>query len=104
MLCRSEISDSISERGRQKKRQVAHHLGNAKRSFTSHSSPVSDSYSDSESQDEELSRVTPSSSHMPAAQQSNSRHQTPSGMMQLQKQQPVPNNHAVYSSEEEDGW
>lgn len=46
--CRAEISDSISETGRRKKRQVAHHLGNAKRSIGSHSSPGSDSDSDDE--------------------------------------------------------
>lgn len=48
--CRAEISDSISETGRRKKRQVAHHLGNAKRSIGSHSSSRSDS--DSGSDDE----------------------------------------------------
>ncbi len=46
LTCRVEISDSISETGRRKKRQVAHHLGNAKRSIGSHS--IQDSESDSE--------------------------------------------------------
>ncbi len=60
LACRVEISDSISETGRRKKRQVAHHLGNAKRSISSHS--VQDSESDSE---DELG--SPSSSSQAAA-------------------------------------
>ena len=102
MLCRSEISDSISERGRQKKRQVAHHLGNAKRSFTSRSSPASDS--EDEDEYEDLLGVTPSSSQASAARQLDSRHQTPPGLTNLQKQQPALHSHPAYSSEEEDGW
>ncbi|DBA73464.1 TPA: hypothetical protein ACH3X1_011492 [Trebouxia sp. C0004] len=58
---RAEISDSISETGRRKKRQVAHHLGNARRSIGSHS--IQDSESDSE---DELG--SPSSSSQVAAE------------------------------------
>ncbi len=61
LTCRVEISDSISETGRRKKRQVAHHLGNAKRSIGSHS--IQDSESDSE---DELG--SPSSSSQAAAE------------------------------------
>jgi len=66
--CRVEISDSISETGRRKKRQVAHHLGNAKRSIGSHS--IQDSESDSE---DELGSPS-SSSHVAA--ESRSQHDT----------------------------
>lgn len=68
---RVEISDSISETGRRKKRQVAHHLGNAKRSIGSHS--IHDSESDSE---DELG--SPSSSSQAAAE-SRSQHDPQSG-------------------------
>ncbi len=61
LTCRVEISDSISKTGRCKKRQVAHHLGNAKRSIGSHS--IQDSETDSE---DELG--LPSSSSQAAAE------------------------------------
>lgn len=72
LACRAEISDSISETRRRKKRQVAHHLGNAKRSIGSHS--IQDSESESE---DELS--SPSSSSQAAAE-SRSQHDSQSGI------------------------
>ena len=71
LTCRVEISDSISETGRRKKRQVAHHLANAKRSIGSHS--IQDSESDSE---DELG--SPFSSSQTAAE-SRSQHDPQSG-------------------------
>ena len=91
-LCRSEISDSISDKERQSRRKVAHHFGNAKRSFASRSSPSSEP--DSHSEDEGLGRVDSSSS-------SSSSHVS-SGTTALQNRHSAVNSHPVYSSEEEE--
>lgn len=113
VTCRSEISDSISETGRRKSRQVAHHLGNAKRSF----SPNSSRASDSDSEEDEL-RPGASSSQTPDAEQLNSQHESAhagSHWAQQAKEQPGPlqdrhvnrrhsQKQQAYSSEEDDGW
>ncbi|KAL3134721.1 hypothetical protein ABBQ32_007724 [Trebouxia sp. C0010 RCD-2024] len=95
---RSELSDSISEKGRQKTRQVAHHLGNAKRSFGSRSSP------DSDSEREELDRVTSSSSETSAVHQLNSHHEMLHSRNQGELGKEDRHKQVVYSSEEEDDW
>ena len=56
----------MSETGRRRKRQVAHHLSNAKRSLSPRSSPASDADSDSEV--DELSMPESSGTQMPSTE------------------------------------